>query len=211
MFLFSLHADEEKEKKRADETQSEDFLLAKKASDGDVNSFEKIVRKYEKYVCAVAYSVLRDREETFDASQEVFLKLYHSIGSFKGESSFSSWLYRITKNCALDFLRKRKERPLSLTVSDENDEGSKVLDVSDESEKNSPEKALVSKERKELLYEAISELSDEHREIIVLRDINGYSYSEISDMLSIEEGTVKSRLFRARAALREKLFAKKYF
>ncbi|MBP5245576.1 MAG: sigma-70 family RNA polymerase sigma factor [Clostridia bacterium] len=211
MWFFSLPADEEKEKNNISETKTEDFVLAKDASNGDVNAFEKIVRKYEKYVCAVVYSVLRDREETFDASQEVFLKLYHSIGSFKGESSFSSWLYRIAKNCALDFARKKKERPLSLTVRGDDDDDSKVLDVSDDSEKNNPEKALIIKERKTLLYEAISELSDEHREIIILRDINGYSYSEISDMLSLEEGTVKSRLFRARSALREKLIAKNYF
>ncbi len=192
------------------ENAPEDFALAQKASGGDVSAFEKIVRKYEKYVCAVVFSVLKNREDAFDASQEVFLKLYHSIGTFKGESSFSSWLYRIARNCALDFVRKNKNKPLSLTVGeDEND--AKELDVSDTSDKNSPEKSLINKERREILYDAIESLSDEHREIIILRDINGYTYSEISDMLSIEEGTVKSRLFRARRALKEILSSKKYF
>lgn len=190
---------------------SEDYVLAEKAAGGDRAAFEKIVRKYEKFVCTTVYSVLRNTEDSFDVSQEVFLKLYHSIGSFKGESSFSSWLYRIAKNAALDFVRKDKSgRNVSLTA--ENSDGSeKVIDVTDESDSSSPEKMLERQERRKILYDAIDELSDEHREIIILRDINEYTYEEVGSMLGLEIGTVKSRLFRAREALRKILKEKNYF
>ncbi len=189
----------------------EDIKDAFAAAKGDVTAFERIVRKYEKYVCTTVFGVLRHREDSFDVAQEVFLKLYHSIGSFKGDSSFSSWLYRIAKNTALDHLRREKKRR-TVSLTSENDDGEEViLDIPDESVGASPEKALLTKERVAILYEALDKLSDEHREIITLRDINGYTYEEVAQMLDIEIGTVKSRLFRAREQLKKILEQKNYF
>ena len=94
----------------------EDTVYAYKAADGDTAAFERLVRKYEKYVCTTVYSVVRNYDDSFDVAQEVFLKLYHNIGSFKGESSFSSWLYRIAKNTALDFLRKEKKNKNTVSL-----------------------------------------------------------------------------------------------
>ena len=140
------------------------------------------------------------------------MKLYHCIGSFKGESSFSSWLYRIAKNAALDYLRKEKNAKNTVSLSAENSDGEEVvLDVPDTSVKSDPEKTTLQNEGKEILYACLDEISDQHKEVILLRDINGYSYEEISDILGIEAGTVKSRLFRAREALRNKLLEKNYF
>ena len=132
-------------------------------------------------------------------------------GSFKGESSFSSWLYRIAKNAALDYLRReKKNRTVSLDA--ENEDGEKyIADIPDSSGKNDPEKATLDAEKRTLLYAALEELSDEHKEILLLRDINGYTYEEVGDRLGLEPGTVKSRLFRAREALRKKLEEKNYF
>lgn len=186
----------------------EDTLLAFKAADGIDGAFEKLVRKYERLVSTCAYSIVGNRDDVLDISQEVFLKVYKSIETFKGDSEFSTWLYRIAKNTALDFVRKRKTGILSIDSSGEENEG---FDVPDEKISASPEKTALQNEKNRLLYEAIQKLSDEHREIIILRDLNDYSYEDIAQKLEIEPGTVKSRLHRAREALRKILLKENYF
>lgn len=184
-----------------------DTLLAFKAADGDDSAFEELVRKHERLVSTCVYSIVGNAEDVLDVSQEVFLKVYRSLGSFNGDSEFSTWLYRIAKNTALDFVRKRKTN-VSIDSSGEEGEG---FDVPDESISASPEKTALKNEKYRLLYKAINDLSDEHREIIILRDLNDYSYDEISDILKVEPGTVKSRLHRAREALRKILLKENYF
>lgn len=186
----------------------EDTLLAFKAADGDENAFETLVRKYERLVSTCVYSIAGNAEDVLDISQDVFLKVYKSIGTFKGDSEFSTWLYRIAKNTALDFVRRRKQNALSIDSSGDEGEG---FDLPDESVNTSPEKKALQNERKRMLYDAINKLSDEHREIIILRDLNDYSYDDIANALGIESGTVKSRLFRAREALRKILLKENYF
>ena len=187
---------------------NEDAILALRAADGEDSAFETLVRKYEKLVSTCIYSVVGNTEDTLDLSQETFLKAYKSLGSFKGDSEFSTWLYRIAKNTALDFIRKRKQAAVSIDSSGEEGEG---FDIPDDNTNSSPEKMVLENEKKQLLYNAISKLSDEHREIIILRDINGYSYEDVAEKLGIETGTVKSRLFRAREALRKILLKENYF
>lgn len=190
----------------------EDTLDAFKAADGDVSAYERLVRKYEKYVCTTVYSIVKNYDDSFDVAQEVFLKLYHNIASFKGESSFSSWLYRIAKNTALDFLRKEKNARNTVSLYTEGADGEETERViPDESVSANPEESAVRQEARDIIYSALDEISEGHRDIIVLRDIEGYSYEEIAQMLEIESGTVKSRLFRAREALRKKLLEKNYF
>lgn len=186
----------------------EDTLLAFRAADGDEKAFEELVKKYERFVSTCIYPVLGNSEDVLDVSQEVFLKTYRSLSTFKGESGFSTWLYRIAKNCAYDFLRKKRGDTVSL---DETDEDGKSMDLADTDEKNSPEKCIEKQERREIVWKAISRLSDEHREVVVLRDINGLTYEQISDITGLEPGTVKSRLFRAREALKKQLCAENYF
>lgn len=190
----------------------EDTLNAFKAAKGDTAAFEILVRKYEKYVCTAVYSVVRNYDDSFDVAQEVFLKLYHNIGTFKGDSSFSSWLYRIAKNTALDFLRREKKSRSNVSLAAENEDGEEVeLPIPDTSDKNNPESHTLNRERQDIIYEALNEITEQHKEVLVLRDIDGYTYEEIGKMLSLEAGTVKSRLFRAREALRNKLLEKRYF
>ncbi|MBQ7399056.1 MAG: sigma-70 family RNA polymerase sigma factor [Clostridia bacterium] len=186
----------------------EDTLNAFRAADGIDSAFEILVRKYEKLVSTCVYSIVGNPEDTMDISQETFLKVYKSIGSFKGDSEFSTWLYRIAKNTALDFVRRRKQNTVSIDSSGEENEG---FDIPDESTSASPEKKALQNEKKEILKKAMEKLSDEHREIIILRDLNDYSYEAIASMLEIEVGTVKSRLFRAREALRKILLKENYF
>ena len=186
----------------------EDTLNAFRAADGIDSAFEALVRKYEKFVSTCVYSIVGNPDDTMDVSQEVFLKVYKSISSFKGESEFSTWLYRIAKNTALDFVRQRKQNTVSIDSSGEESEG---FDIPDESTKSSPEKAALRNEKYEILRKAIGLLSEEHREIIILRDLNDYSYEQIAKILQIEAGTVKSRLFRAREQLRKILLKENYF
>lgn len=196
------------EEKKYPEGLSEDTLLAFKAADGLDSAFESLVRKYEKLVSTCAYSIVGNTEDALDVSQETFLKVYKSIGSFKGESEFSTWIYRIAKNTALDFVRRRKQNTVSIDSSGEENEG---FDIADESESASPEKKVLQKEKVQILRKAIDALSEEHREIIILRDMNDYSYEAIAESLGIETGTVKSRLFRAREQLRKILLKENYF
>lgn len=196
------------ESKKSDETLPEETRLAFLAASGDEKAFETLMRKYEKFVSTCVYQVVGNPEDTLDVAQETFLKVYKSISSFKGESSFSSWLYRVAKNCAYDFVRKKKLSSVSLDSTD--DEGV-TMDIPDSDIKTRPEDLALRKEKQEMLWKAIEKLSDEHREVITLRDINDYTYEQIADMLSLEAGTVKSRLFRAREALKKILTKENYF
>ncbi len=198
-----------KDKNKYDSSLPEDTLLAFKAADGDDGCFEVLVRKYERLVSNCVYSVIGNSpEDIMDVSQEVFLKIYRSISSFKGDSEFSTWLYRVAKNCALDYIRKKKPPGISLDSSGDEGEG---FDIADTSGSSNPEKTALENEKSEILKKCINKLSDEHREVIILRHVNEYSYEQIAEMLSLEAGTVKSRIFRAREALKKILIKENYF
>lgn len=167
--------------------------------DGDVDAYEALVKEYEKNVYNLALRMTGNSEDAADMSQEAFIKAYNSLGAFRGESKFSVWLYRIVSNVCLDFLRSKNRKP-TVSLSTENDDGEEVeLDIADESQ--SPEYLLDRSLTRDAVRRGLSSLPPEHREILLLREIQGLSYEEIADVLGIEEGTVKSRIFRARKKL----------
>ncbi|NLH01420.1 MAG: sigma-70 family RNA polymerase sigma factor [Clostridiales bacterium] len=180
-------------------TREEESLLVSKAQRGDTVSFEKLVLENQTKVYNLALRMVGNEEDAFDMSQEAFIKAYNSLGSFRGDSRFSVWLYRLTTNVCLDFLRAESRRNhTSLTfLSDEDEE--KELEIPDD--RFSPETAAEKKELREELGRGLMSLPEEYRLILLLREINGLSYEEISKALSLEEGTVKSRIFRARKRL----------
>ena len=180
-------------------TREQELTIVRRVQHGDVNAFELLVAAYEKNVFNVALQMLGNREDAQDMAQEAFLKAYNSLSSFRGDSKFSSWLYRIVSNVCLDFKRRQGRRPSSsLTVED--DEGETLeLDIADESQ--SPEALLERKLTREAVRRGLQELPDEQRQILLLREIQGMSYEEISEAMGLEEGTVKSRIFRARKKL----------
>ncbi|MCI9403303.1 MAG: sigma-70 family RNA polymerase sigma factor, partial [Oscillospiraceae bacterium] len=136
-----------------------------------------------------------------DLTQEVFLSAWRSLGSFQSQAAFSTWLYRLTSNACIDFLRKEKRRSaLSLTTEGEEEEG-RELEVADQ--RFSPERELEKKEARRAVREGLAALSPEHRQVLVLREMEGLSYTEMAHLLDLEEGTVKSRLARARLALKD--------
>ena len=170
---------------------------------GDNNAFGELVEIYQDRVYNLALRMSGNADDAFDLAQEAFFRAWRGLSGFQFESAFSTWLFRLTSNVCLDWLRAKKRRPtVSLTTLD--DEGEEVqLEIRDPGK--GPEELLLAAEDRKALAKALNELPVEYREILTLRAINDLSYEEISRILNLREGTVKSRLSRARLALRNKL------
>ena len=180
-------------------TREEEARIVRNVLDGDVDEFERLVNEYQRNVYNLALRMVGNPEDASDMSQEAFIKAYSSLADFRGDSKFSVWLYRIVSNVCLDFLRKRNRRQVvSLTVEDE-DDGDVELDIADE--ESSPELLLERKLTREAVRRGLDSLPHDMREILLLREIQGLSYDEIAQVLQIEAGTIKSRIFRARKKL----------
>ena len=141
-----------------------------------------------------------------DLAQEAFIKIYRSLATFRGEASFQSWMYRLVTNVCLDELRRRgRTKTVSIEELMESKKG--LLMRGENTNSRLPEDAVIRRELQQEVHNVLSALSDEHRVIVVMRDIQGYSYEEIAELLQCSLGTVKSRLNRARHVLKEKLLA----
>ena len=180
-------------------TREQEVQIVQRVLQGDVNAFEKLVLEYEKAVYGITQRMCGNAEDAADMTQETFIKAYNSLSSFRGDSKFSVWLYRIATNVCLDFLRSKSRKP-TVSLSMEDDDGEEVeLDIADESQ--SPERLLERGLTRDAVRRGLNALSPEYRQILLLREIQGLSYEEISDVLTLEVGTVKSRIFRARKRL----------
>ena len=177
-----------------------DDALVKKARNGDMDAFEELVRKYESKVYGITSRMLSYSEDAKDAAQDTFLKAYRSINNFRGDSKFSTWLYRITNNVCLDYLRKHDRRALSLSVDDDGNGESRIVDIASEI---NVEEAVEGAEFSSLVQKAIDKLPLQHKAMIVMRDVQDLSYTDISILMKLPEGTVKSRINRARKNLRD--------
>lgn len=182
-------------------TREEESAVILRVQQGDANAFEALVTAYQKQVYNLALRTVGNPEDAADLSQEAFLRAYRSIASFRGDSKFSVWLYRLTTNICIDFLRSRGRKPtVSLTVEGD-DEETEELDVADE--RYDPEENFQRAELQRAVQRGLNTLPEEFRTILILRELEGMSYAEIGEILHLEEGTVKSRLFRARSRLCE--------
>ena len=180
-------------------TREQEAAIVRKVLGGDANAFETLVLEYEKNVYNIALRMTGNSEDAADMTQEAFIKAYNSLQAFRGDSKFSVWLYRIVSNVCLDFLRSKNRRPtVSLSVEDDDGEDTQ-LDVADESQ--SPELLLDRKLTRDSVRRGLDSLPPDYRQILLLREIQGLSYDEIAQALSLEVGTVKSRIFRARKRL----------
>ncbi len=180
--------------------ESEKFLIDRSKA-GDIDAFEQLVSKYQKKVYNIALRTIENHADASDLAQEVFIRVYKSIGNFKEQSSFSTWIYKITTNVCLDEIRKRKnKRVVSLDEEVRFDDGEAKRQY--ESDDPQPDETAEKNELKRIVKEAIGKLSEEHRMAIVLRDLQGFSYEEMAKILNCPEGTVKSRINRARFALK---------
>ena len=180
-------------------TREEELALVQGVRAGDANAFETLVTAYEKTVYNLTLRMVGNPQDAEDMTQEAFLKAYNSLDSFRGDSKFSVWLYRIVSNVCLDHLRKKNRRS-TVSLSVEDDEGEEIqLDIPDTA--LSPEAMLEQKLTREAVRRGLQSLDEDARQILLLREIQGMSYEEIADVLDLEPGTVKSRIFRARKKL----------
>ena len=170
---------------------------------GDSNAFGALVEIYQDRVYNLALRMCGNPDDAFDLSQEAFFRAWRGLSGFQGEAAFSTWLFRLTANVCLDWLRAKKRRPtVSLTAVD--DDGEEVqMEIADPGK--SPEEILEAAEDRAALAKAMNQLPVEYRQILTMRAINDMSYTEIAEALQLREGTVKSRLSRARLALRNLL------
>ncbi len=185
-----------------------DDLLVQQIKAGDIDAFETLVDRYQKQVYNIAYRYTGNQEDALDLAQEAFLKAYRGINNFRQEAAFKTWIYHITSNVCKDFLRKiKKNNEVSLDAPIYTAEGEMEKQIVDNS--IGPDGIYERKELLEAIQKAISSLPEDHREVIILREIQQLSYEEIAEILDCSLGTVKSRISRARGLLKDRAEAVK--
>jgi RNA polymerase sigma-70 factor, ECF subfamily len=187
-----------------------DGELVQRAREGDRDAFRQLVERYQRRIATLALGMLRNREDALDVVQETFTKAYQSLDRFKGDASFYTWTYRIAVNLCIDQQRRETKLPqASLDVRQGERAGERGEDplatLPDPSEQGDPYQHARDAEIAQGLRRAIAELTPEHRAVILLREVDGLSYEEISHMLECPKGTVMSRLHYARRQLQERL------
>lgn len=182
--------------------------LFRRAAKGDETAFSALVKQTEATVYRTLFSITQNREDALDLAQETYLKLWRTLPTFRGDCAPITWILRIAKNCAIDHIRKLgKESVLPLTFIGADGE-EQTLDIPDRSADANPKDAFARKQTQMAVRQAILSLGEEQQTVLVLREFEGLSYEEIAHRLSLEVGTVKSRLSRARQAVKEFLVAR---
>ncbi len=187
-------------------SEYEKILLAK-ARKGDVDAFEMLIKGHEKKAFNIAYRFLKNPEDAEDITQEAFIRAFNNIKKFKGQSSFSTWLYRIITNTCIDFVRTRQNK-LTESIDKSVQYNGDEMELQIPTDKNNPETILEQNEITGLMQKMLNKLPDDQKLALILRDIQGFSYDEISQITDVSLGTVKSRINRARLALKELILEK---
>lgn len=171
--------------------------LLERARNGDDEAFSLLIENYEKYVYNVILRIVEEKEEAKDIAQETFIKAYMSIKTFRKDSSFRTWIYRIAVNTAMDYLRKKVRSKVNLVTAAEDELEIKSFQTAEE--------VIEQKLTVEMVRREISKLPVDYKIALILRDIEGMNYEEIASILKVNLGTVKSRIWRARNLLRERI------
>ena len=180
---------------------TDDHLLIRQIHKGNPDAFDSLVKRYYGSVYNMIAHSVRTHEEREDLIQEIFIKVYRSIGKFRFQASFSTWLFRITRNMLIDRSRKKS----LIQVSTETEEGVSTIGERLEDTRANPEGRFMESDADSALRSALVKLDEDHKQILILREMEGLSYKEITEVLGINIGTVKSRLARAREELKIQL------
>lgn len=181
-------------------TQTERELVSR-ARAGDTAAFEQLMLDNQDRVYTLCLRMTGDREDALDLAQEAFFNAWRGLSSFQGNSSFSTWVYRLASNACIDFLRKRKRRQQGESPHSLDDEEAPLPEPADP--RGSPEEELERRELRRAVERGLQALPDHHRQVLVMRELSGMSYQEIGAVLDLDLGTVKSRIARARLALKK--------
>lgn len=181
----------------------DDRVLVERIVSGERDLFTTLVARYEKRILNYVYRIIRRYEDAHDLTQEIFIKVFMALDRYDAKYQFSTWIFRIAQNSAIDTLRKRSLPEVSLTKSGPDDEEGAEREVADEGV--SPYRDLKNKELSAAIDEAIEDLPSDYRELIQLRHFGELSYEEIADLKELPLGTVKNKLFRARNMLKDTL------
>lgn len=190
--------------RKAAEVDTDDVVLVEQVLRGDPRAYRTLVERYQSKIFAVAFGVLRNREDAREVTQECFVKAYRNLPTFRRDSSFYTWLYRIAFNLAVDSRRKVYRQKETALLEEEHDVPDGALDTGP-SPIGNPDRFFLNQEIRDRVKQAIDKLPAEQRTVIVLREVEGLSYKEIADTMGCAEGTVMSRLFYARKKLQELL------
>lgn len=179
----------------------DDRTLVRRAQDGDLRAFDELIQRYQERVYATIYHMTSNHEDANDLTQETFLKAYKALKSFKGDSGFFTWVYRIAVNKTINFLKQRKNRHNGMSLNDLDFNAEHDPDLVQLISDKNPRRDIGLVELQEKLNEAMQKLSETHRLVVTLHDVQGLSHDEIAKIMNCNAGTVRSRLFYARQQL----------
>jgi RNA polymerase sigma-70 factor (ECF subfamily) len=206
---MSSNSDSENESRREDASQSslQDEKYVKKALEGDQRAYQQLTEKYRRPLQYHVTKMVKETEQVEDLVQEAFIKAFKNLDSYNSSYAFSTWLYRITTNHTIDYLRKKKLRTTSIDKPIKTREGEMSFELPDEQAQT--DRTIIRKQRKKIITHAIENLPEKYRQVIEMRHIEELSYQEIADKLDLPLGTVKAHIFRAREMLYKALKDKK--
>jgi len=182
----------------------DDRRLVRAAQKGDQGAFRQLVERYQRRVYQLALGMMKDADEAMDISQETFVRVHRYLPTFKGDSSFFTWTYRIAMNLCLD-AQRRRNRGERIDVSEGDEAEIEAAMDPPSAALAGPQRAALNSELKDKIEDALAGLSENHRAILLLREVEGLSYEELAKVLGIRKGTVMSRLFHARLKMQKKL------
>lgn len=189
-------------RENASASSLEDDKFVKKAIKGDQDAYKQIMDKYQKPLYFHVLKMVRNHEQVEDLVQEAFMKAFNNLNSYNTNYAFSTWLYRITTNHTIDYLRKRKLNTTSINDPVKTRDGEMEIQIRDEAE---TDRNIIRKERKQIIHQAINDLPKKYRKVIEMRHLQELSYQEIAEHLDLPLGTVKAHIFRAREMLYKEL------
>lgn len=195
-------ADANTVRENASSSSLEDDKFVKRAIEGDQDAYKQLMDKYQKPLYFHVLKMVRNHEQVEDLVQEAFMKAFNNLNSYNTNYAFSTWLYRITTNHTIDYLRKKKLKTTSINDPVKTKDGEMEIQISDDAE---TDRNIIRNERKKIIHNAINDLPKKYRRVIEMRHLQELSYQEIADQLDLPLGTVKAHIFRAREMLYKEL------